>query len=164
MAASSRNVRLYPFQIMYFVEKLRNINNAGLNLVLKSENPNGTGVWFRIHHGATMTSWGEKITVTLTPQGEGTVVDIISECGMPTQIVDWGKNASNVNAVFRYLEAGLPAPTPAQAPVQAPAAAPAQAPELRSAAPQSAETKQCPVCGAVLRADSRFCPRCGAQL
>lgn len=155
MAASSRSARLYPVQIMYFVEKLRNINNGGLNLQLKSENPNGTGVWFRIHHGATFTSWGEKITVTLTPQGEGTVVDIISECGMPTQIVDWGKNASNVNAIFRYLENGLPvgAPAPAQ--------------ELRAPAPQSVpqiETKVCPNCGTRLKADARFCPRCGAQL
>ena len=64
-----------------------------LDMSLKSENPTNTGVWFRIHHGMSMVSYGEKIAVTLTPDGNGTHVHILSECGMPTQLVDYGETA-----------------------------------------------------------------------
>ena len=79
-----------------------------LNLELKSENPENGCIWYRFHHGVTFTSWGEKITVTLIPRGENlTSVIIRSECGLPTQFVDWGKNQSNVNHIFKYIEEAL---------------------------------------------------------
>ena len=52
----------------------------------------------------SFVSYGEKITVTLTYLGEDkTQIDIVSECGMPTQIIDYGKNKKNVNAIFDYI-------------------------------------------------------------
>lgn len=103
-AQESRNYNNVP--MIYFQEQCRRINDAGLNLSLQSENPNddGNGVWFRIIHGATMSSWGEKITITLKNTGSGTNVHILSACGMPTQIVDYGKNKKNVKVIFNYLE------------------------------------------------------------
>lgn len=63
-----------------------------LRIEMKSENIENTRVWYRFHHGVTFTSWGEKITITLTPMTPTTTsVIILSECGMPTQVIDWGK-------------------------------------------------------------------------
>ena len=69
MGAKSQSAKTYPVPIDYFIGKLRAVGTAGLNVALKSENPMPNGVWFRIHHGTTFTSWGEKITVTLTDLG-----------------------------------------------------------------------------------------------
>ena len=118
MAKKAQEARSYPVPMDFFVQKLRMIDQAGLNVNLKSENPTPTGVWFRILHGFSMASYGEKITVTLENLGGGTGVHILSECGMPTQVVDWGKNASNVRVIFAYLEQGLPVGQPMNAPQQ----------------------------------------------
>ena len=109
MAKRHQETRTYPVPMGFFVQKLRSINGAGLNVTLKSENPVENGVWYRIHHGTSFASWGEKITVTLENGGTSSRVTVLSECGMPTQVIDWGKNASNVRAVFAYLEKGMPA-------------------------------------------------------
>ena len=115
----------YPVALDYFVFKCRQIESAGLDMSLKSENPTNNGVWFRFHHGFSMRSYGEKITVTLTPDNAGTLVQIHSECGMPTQLVDYGMNKKNVASLFQYFEdgmqfAGSPAPQNFQAPPSAP--------------------------------------------
>ncbi len=122
MGAKSQSAKTYPVPIDYFVGKLRAVGTAGLNVALKSENPMPNGVWFRIHHGTTFTSWGEKITVTLTDLGGATAVDILSECGMPTQVVDWGKNASNVRVLFDYRSARVAAQSCPRARDSAPSA------------------------------------------
>ena len=153
MAARCQNARLYPQQMMYFVEKLRGIHTSGLGFQLMAENPNGMGVRFDIRHGVSLTSWGEKITVSLTPQGESTFVDVASECALPTQIVDWGKNAENVNAVFRYFEMGMPIPANAQD---------VRAMPQQFAAPGAA--RYCPACGTQVPVNARFCTGCGRPL
>ena len=182
MGAKSQDARLYPVPIGYFVEKLRNIDHGGLNLNLKSENPIPSGVWFRIHHGATFTSWGEKITVTLEYFGASTGVSVLSECGLPTQVVDWGKNASNVRAIFAYLEKDMPAPAPGAypaAPQQPGAYAPQPAANPVPAAAQPAASQPapadtrgpaqtaprfCPGCGKPVQAGAKFCSGCGTRL
>jgi hypothetical protein len=150
MGKKAQDTKNYSVPRDFFVQKLRNIESAGLNLALKSENPVAGGVWFRIHHGMTMRSYGEKITVTLTDVNGGTRVDILSECGMPTQIIDYGKNASNVKVIFRYLENGLPAANA----------------QTRTAAPEqpAAQPKFCFICGKALQPGMRFCPHCGTKL
>ncbi len=166
----------------YFLEKCRNIDFAGLNVNLKSENPGDNGaVWFRIHHGMTMTSYGEKITVTLAPLGTGTDVHILSECAMPTQIVDYGKNKQNCAAVFRYLESGIqqftaprqayrnpPAgyPYPPQPGMQAPYG---QQQDLYARPPQSTPNAPkpfvfCTECGTKNGRGCNFCMNCGTKL
>ena len=78
---------------------------SSLRIDMKSENPMQNGVWYRFHHGTTFTSWGEKITITLTViNNNSTSVHIHSECGMPTQIVDWGKNTQNIHAIIECME------------------------------------------------------------
>ena len=106
MAANYQETRVYRCLISGFVEELRSQRFCSvLNLELKSENPLPTGVWYRFHHGMSMASYGEKITVTLNAMNDGSLqVTIHSECGMPTQVVDWGKNKSNVEVIFNYLE------------------------------------------------------------
>lgn len=45
-----------------------------------------------------LSSWGENFSVRLLNNEE---VEIKSQCRLPTQIVDWGRNKKNVN---RFLE------------------------------------------------------------
>ena len=106
MAANFQQTKNYTIQPEYFFEVLRNPYFArALNIELKSENMTPGGLWYRFHHGTSFTSWGEKITVTvLSLQGGMTQVTVHSECGMPTQVFDWGKNSSNVTAIFNQLE------------------------------------------------------------
>jgi len=47
----------------------------------------------------SMRSWGEKIIITTSAAGR---VDIKSTCFL-IQVVDWGKNKDNVNALFSAL-------------------------------------------------------------
>lgn len=61
----------------------------------------------RVASGTTdvnLASWGESITVTLLDGGD---VQVRSECAMPTQLVDWGRNAKNCRAVLDRLGANL---------------------------------------------------------
>ena len=123
-----------------------------LNLELKSENPTDTGVWFRFHHGVTFTSWGEKVTVTLTPMSaQTTKVEVHSECGMPTQVIDWGKNKQNVCNILEYIEASTPVNT-----------ADDQARTCASAA--AGGVRFCCQGGKQISPDSVFCCYCGAKL
>jgi len=45
-------------------------------------------------------SVGERLVVEV--ESDGTVT-VRSECLMPTQMLDWGRNRRNVNAVFQYI-------------------------------------------------------------
>ena len=113
-----------------------------------------------------------------------THVRIHSECGMPTQVIDWGKNQQVVCNIYEYLEANVrrypagPAPfgAPQAAPQFQPQAAPVAAPQPQVAPetmaqapaeplpqfqPQTAP-KFCPKCGTP--ATGRFCAHCGNQL
>lgn len=153
MARRADEKRSYPVNINYFADKSRNINSAGLNLSFQSENPTPDGgVWFRIIHGMSFSSYGEKITITLTPTPTGTDVHILSECGMPTQLVDYGKNKSNVQVIFNYLEQGMPMAGAYAAPQAAPQAAPSQ------------NIMYCPNCGKPYTVGSNFCGGCGTRL
>ena len=104
MAHSAQEARVLNRNIETIKDKIRQIGSSNLNVVIKSENNTNTGCWFRIHHGMSFVSYGEKITVTLTYLGEDkTQIDVVSECGMPTQIIDYGKNKKNVAAIFNYI-------------------------------------------------------------
>ena len=162
MAKKADGQNTYPVNINYFAEKCRSIESSGLNLSLKSENPTESGVWFRIHHGMSMASYGEKITITLTPTPGGTNVHILSECGMPTQVIDYGKNKKNVAVIFKYFEDGM------QSAGVVPSSAPQQtAPQTQmqqQTAPQQQAFMFCKNCGKKLPAGSRFCNACGTKL
>lgn len=50
----------------------------------------------------SLWSWGEKIIVECLSEHD---VRITSKCALPTQCVDWGKNARNVTRFVDYLQA-----------------------------------------------------------
>jgi hypothetical protein len=50
-------------------------------------------------------SWGEKITVRLAKSPGGTEVVVRSQCKLPTQSLDWGKNERNVNQILQGMGA-----------------------------------------------------------
>lgn len=154
MAANHSQSVNFNATLMQIVEVLRNpAFCAELNLELKSENPSAPGVWFRFHHGMSFTSYGEKITVTLTPLAQNaTRVEVHSECGMPTQVIDWGKNKQNVCNIIECMQRNVP-----QAPIAYAPTAPAQP----TPAP---ETKFCTMCGKQVIKTANFCNHCGAKL
>ena len=50
-------------------------------------------------------SLGERLTVDVDPDG---TVTARSECLLPTQCIDWGRNGRNVDAVLNYLAHAVP--------------------------------------------------------
>ncbi len=169
MARSFRNSKVYNAPVSYFADMTRAIGGAGYNFKVTSENPTPTGVWFRIIHGMSAMSYGEKITVTITANGPQTNVEVFSECGMPTQLVDGGKNASNVNLIFKYFESNLTSATaaaPAQQPVQqAPVQqAPVQQTGYSAPSQTASRPKFCTKCGNRLGENDRFCTVCGNRI
>ena len=110
MAAKSQKQVLVDAQLMPMVERLRTMGPV-LKYQFLSEQaaPNG-GALFRFAHKVSLTSWGENVTITVTPYGAAQcVMHVRSECALPTQIVDWGKNGKNVNEILGYLTSGLSA-------------------------------------------------------
>jgi hypothetical protein len=66
------------------------------------------GAW-RVSPSTTLFSWGENVVITpLAPN----VLRIRSECGLPTQCIDWGKNETNVKKLAHALWAALQNPQP----------------------------------------------------
>lgn len=153
MAAKAEESRVYNVPADRILAAVRQIPNGGLNISLTSENPTQTGVWFRFIHGMSFRSYGEKITITVTPQGPQTGLHVLSECGMPTQIIDYGKNRNNVTAILSFIDRSLGA---------APQAAPA--PQAAASAGVQSGVKYCPQCGAQAKSDANFCAKCGNKL
>jgi hypothetical protein len=58
----------------------------------------------RARVGFSFRSWGENISVHVDDTG---TVQVTSECSMPTQLVDYGKNKSNVTRFLAGLSARL---------------------------------------------------------
>lgn len=51
----------------------------------------------------SMRSWGEMIMVYLSEVSGQTVAEIESRCKFPWQVIDWGKNKSNVLYMIEAL-------------------------------------------------------------
>ncbi|MDD6236532.1 MAG: hypothetical protein PUB00_04030 [Clostridiales bacterium] len=144
-----------------------------LNLKFQSEILNGSNIWYCFDHGVTFSSWGEKITLSLTPIPQGqTRVDVSSECRMPTQIIDWGINKQNTTAIFNYIISYLPhyqaalSTVPTQSAVSAPTETACQSPTSSSVpntTASSANQKYCICCGTLLASDAKFCIKCGSK-
>lgn len=160
MAANKREERVIQVSMHQMVALLRDPSfQSELNLKYDAETPLGFGLQIKFYHGVTFTSWGERITIELRPINEGAVsVTITSECVVPTQIVDWGKNKQNLDAIFNYIFNNLGRfanmqPMAATFQHSAPAPAPVPAPGM----------KFCHKCGNRLDAAAMFCSACGAK-
>lgn len=151
MGANYRSAIQVPVPLMPIVNFLREAELRGrFSLDLRGENPTATNVWFHFHHGVTFSSWGENITVIVTPISDSlTSIDCFSECSLPTQIVDMGKNKQNVTNILNYIHERL-------------ACSPASQPAPATAAP-AVEKKFCFHCGNKLQASDAFCPACGTK-
>ena len=63
-------------------------------------------VW-RCSSSVSLASWGEEVAITwLAPNA----IRIRSQCSMPTQCVDWGRNARNVQTLVRTLLTAMHGP------------------------------------------------------
>lgn len=100
-------------------------------------------------YGVSMSSWGEDITVSLVALNpQTTSVTILSECSLPTQLVDWGKNKGNVNSLFDYINRNLAYATAPQG----------------NYAPPAYGVGFCSNCGAQVQPNAIFCSACGARI
>lgn len=116
------------------------------------------GMMYTFKSGVSFTSWGEKISITVYSLGPAvTKVDIMSECAMPTQIVDWGKNQTNINSITMFLDRTF-------VPVMnSNFGQPQGQPYGQTQGQPQGEARFCTSCGARIPADSAFCPSCGAK-
>ena len=105
MAAKARGTNIFNATMSEMMTILRDSAFCRrLNFTFESESRTQTGVCYRFLHGTTITSWGEEITITLTPLGENEVqTEIFSKCRFPMQIFDWGKNKKNINVIMQYI-------------------------------------------------------------
>ena len=148
----------------YFVYKSRNIPMSGLGISFISEAPRGDSVVFTLSHGYSARSYGENISVTLTPQPNGTRVEVFSECAMPTQLFDLGKNEENVKGILNFLENGMPSGAPQPQFQQPPQIQPQMQPQPQPQPQRASTPKFCGNCGAAAAPGARFCTQCGKSL
>ena len=149
----------------------------------KVESPTYEGYILYFKNGVNFSSWGEEIQINITQlPGDPSKSNVVirSECALPTQIVDWGKNKENVNKVINYLQQRINcAPqgyTPSVAPQNyAPNPAPQyyappapQQPVYNQAPPVQQNAyeapKFCIKCGKPVTPDANFCMGCGNKL
>lgn len=105
MAANFADRVVASAPIMTLVGRIRGIQ--GYNILREVPFGNG-GVEFELTHTLSFSSWGENILIHLLPyNGTQTMIDIKSECSLPTQLVDWGKNKKNVVTIMNYLLNGI---------------------------------------------------------
>lgn len=64
---------------------------------------------FNVAIGLSLSSWGEHVTINIYQDG---TISIYSECIMPLQCFDWGKNKKNVFRFFNQLAAFMPQQAP----------------------------------------------------
>jgi hypothetical protein len=53
--------------------------------------------------GFSLSSYGENIEIFFKQAGDRIEIKIRSACVSPTQLIDFGKNKKNVNAIFESL-------------------------------------------------------------
>ena len=52
----------------------------------------------------SLTSWGEKITIQIYGDARGgSVLEVVSQPKLPTQVVDWGKGKTNVSMLTQDI-------------------------------------------------------------
>ena len=105
MAAKYTDKVLATAQLMTLVQRARAIQ--GFTIVSELVDGRG-GVNFHMSASINFASWGEKIDLHMFPYNEQqTMVEIKSECAMPTQLFDMGKNKENVEKILGYILGGI---------------------------------------------------------
>jgi hypothetical protein len=145
MAANHVEARMIPASVNAVIQTVRSISYSKLGITYLNEYAIPNGVVANLSHNVSLSSWGENIRVTITAQGESSFVEIYSECSLPTQIVDWGKNGQNIVKIFNYIVQNVYM-------YQQSAYQPQQNPNV------------CPVCGYGIDSTCTFCPSCGTKI
>ncbi len=60
--------------------------------------------------GMSFSSYGEDLMIAVMPTVKGSAVRIRSECSMPTQVIDYGRNKKNIDRFAQELGRLLGAP------------------------------------------------------
>ncbi len=163
MAAKQYKGKTYnvPAHILTNIVKSQNFISATALTVTSFDDYMMT---YRFKHGISLSSWGETVTIQITRMAENvTNMNVISECALPTQLVDWGKNTENINKIYNYMDRAVPVA------MSAPAAQNAVPPQGYNQRPpmmnhQTNEVKRCVNCGAQLMNGAVFCTACGSKV
>ena len=149
MAANYRQSLIFNSSMNQLIYLFRNPHFAGsLNLKYISEEFINGGARYRFNHGISFSSWGEELTITIMPVSNQQVnLDVYSECAMPTQIIDWGKNKEVVDNVINYICYNMNYGNSYNF----------------YQTNQSYNTCFCTNCGERLTNESAFCPKCGKK-
>jgi len=140
--ANSCNVNATMDQAVFLFHDRFFYDTLGFTLLSESITP--MGATFYLQHGVSFSSWGESISVNIVALDRQTLrVDVYSECDMPTQIVDWGKNRENVDKIFQYVFANIG--------------------RYAGMAQNAAPKKFCTKCGKQLAFNANFCSGCGEK-
>ena len=173
MGASFQNNIVFQCSVQQLIAIVKDPDfSKKLNLKMVEETQSEVGPVYRYTHGATFTSWGEEITITLIPNEDNTVcVNVLSVCVEQEQMIDCGKNKSNIKHIFDYIVSALQRQAAdAQAALQAAAAQAAAIQAAQRAALQAPQPVQsavpvrnfCTNCGRPLTQGAKFCAFCGA--
>lgn len=81
-----------------FSRCLKAINKCGWNVTSYNESK---GI-ITAKTGTTILSWGEEVSIKVSKEGNGTMIEVISE---PTaQLIDWGKSEENIQRFLSWFE------------------------------------------------------------
>jgi hypothetical protein len=107
MAASATRMLMVnaPFERIYAMMGMALANAGGM---VKSYDPNYR--MFSASFGMGFTSWGENMTIVCIPTPTGCSLNVTSECALPTQLIDWGKNDGNIVKLATELSRLLQVP------------------------------------------------------
>jgi len=74
----------------------------------RGEDHTNAGSIIKFSHDATATSWGIKITITITPvSSQESTIEVYSACSNPLQFLDWGINKRNVCEILDYIKKAM---------------------------------------------------------
>jgi hypothetical protein len=62
-----------------------------------------SGTELAVTTGASLRSWGERVSCTVEPTGDGSRIVVRSTSQLSTTLFDWGKNDDNVKKVVGAL-------------------------------------------------------------
>ena len=163
MAANYTGVYVLNANIEHICALIRDVHfYNSLQLKFKSEIPMQGGACFQFSSGVNLSSWGEKIDISVLYLNEtSSQITIKSECALPTQIIDWGKNKSNAEKIYSNLlmfvsnNQNLNGATYQQTNNQ----------NLNNEQPeQVTKSVFCTKCGTQLNSGANFCHLCGTKV
>lgn len=161
MAANYSNTYILNADVGHICSVLRDVRFYGfLQLKFMFETYVQGGMMYQFSNGFNLASWGENINITVLYFNESSSYVIIkSECVFPTQIIDWGKNKSNVDKIYNHLMVCMAYNLNFNyVPYQ-----PVNDQNFGSQQFQQAPIF-CRACGTQLTLESSFCHKCGTQV